>query len=162
MVIEKGKVVTISYLLKNSAGEELDRAESGDPLVYLHGMGQLVPGLERHLEGLKGGDTLTKVEVPPAEAYGEIRSELKLTVTRDQFPDDAEIEPGMRFWAHTPEGEQHPFTVLALNGEVVEIDGNHPLAGMTLYFDIEVHEVREATKEELDHGHAHGPGGHHH
>lgn len=162
MKVAKDAVVTMSYLLTNSKGEELDRSQPGEPLVYLHGVGQIVPGLERQLEGLTSGDKRDKLVVPPAEAYGEMRPDLQISVGRDQFPKDAELEPGMRFWAHTPEGQRHPFTVVAVKGDQVEIDGNHPLAGETLHFNIEIESVRQATEEELQHGHAHGPGGHHH
>lgn len=162
MTITKGKVVTMSYLLVNDAGEELDKSEPGEPLVYLHGVGQIVPGLEKQLEGLKKGDKLTRLKVLPAEAYGELRPDLQLTVSRKQFPQDADLEAGMRFWAHTPEGQKHPFTVVAVAGDDIDIDGNHPLAGETLFFDVEIESIREATKEEMEHGHAHGPGGHSH
>ena len=162
MNIGKGKIVTISYLLKNGAGEELDKADAKEPLVYLHGMGQLVPGLEKELDGLKAGDKKAKLEIAPEEAYGDMREDLRLTVKRSQFPADAEVQPGMRFWANTDDGNQHPFTVTGVTDEEVEIDGNHPLAGETLFFDIEVHGVRDATKEEMEHGHAHGEGGHQH
>src|SRR5690606_26275332 len=124
---------------------------------YLHGVGQIVPGLEKQLEGLSKGDKRTKLVVTPDEAYGELRADLQISVARDQFPKDTELEPGMRFWAHTPEGQRHPFTVVAVQGEQVQIDGNHPLAGETLHFDIAIEEVRAATAEELEHGHAHGP-----
>jgi FKBP-type peptidyl-prolyl cis-trans isomerase SlyD len=162
MKITKDTVVAMNYLLTNGDGVELDRSEEGSPLVYLHGSGQIVPGLERQLEGLSQGERREKIEVAPGEAYGEMKEELMLSVSRQQFPPEAEIEPGMRFWANTPEGEQHPFTVIEVEGDEVKIDGNHPLAGQTLYFDVTIDSVRVATKEELDHGHAHGPGGHHH
>lgn len=162
MTISKGKVVTINYQLTNKSGEELDKSEPNDPLVYLHGVGQLVPGLEKALEGLKEGDAKDKIEVAPSEGYGEVRAELILKVGRDQFPSETELEQGMRFWAHTPEGQRHPFTVVGIEGDQVEIDGNHPLAGETLIFDISIVGIREATKEEMEHGHAHGPGGHQH
>lgn len=162
MKIAKGKVVSMNYLLKNNAGEELDRSQPGEPLVYLHGTGQIVPGLEKHLEGLSKGDKRDKLVINPDEAYGEMRADLKISVGRDQFPKEAELEPGMRFWAHTPEGQRHPFTVVKVTGDNIDIDGNHPLAGETLTFNIEIEEVRDATKEEMEHGHAHGPGGHNH
>lgn len=162
MTIKKGKVVKMSYLLKNGSGEELDRSDSGEPLVYLHGVGQIVPGLERQLEGLQVGDKRQKLEVLPQDGYGEIRPDLVLSVNRAQFPGEAKIEPGMQFWAQSQDGHKHPFTVTAINGDKVEIDGNHPLAGETLYFDVAIEEVRDATAEEMEHGHAHGPDGHHH
>lgn len=161
MKIAKDSVVSLSYLLTNSKGEELDRSQPGQPLVYLHGMGHIVPGLEKQLEGLTKGDKRAKLVVAPEEAYGEMRADLQVSVSREQFPKETEIEPGMRFWAHTPEGQRHPFLIVAINGDQVEIDGNHPLAGETLHFEIEIEEVRAATKEELEHGHVHGPGGHH-
>lgn len=162
MKVAKNKIVTISYLLTSKTGEELDRSQPGDPLVYLHGVGNLVPGLEKELEGMKSGEKKTKIEVAPGEAYGELRDDLQLTVKRSQFPADADLAPGTRFWANSPDGQQHPFMVVAVEGDEVDIDGNHPLAGETLVFDIEIHEVRDATAEEIQHGHAHGPDGHHH
>ena len=160
-VIADGKVVQLNYVLTSTAGEVLDRADGQDPFVYLHGADQIVPGLESALAGLRAGDK-KKVNVGPAEGYGEKNSELVMKVKRAQFPKDVEIEVGMQFEANSPEGDMLVFTVTALEGEFVEVDGNHPLAGVTLNFDVEVVGVRDATEEERSHGHAHGPDGHHH
>ena len=160
-MIQNGKVVDLAYTLANSSGEVLDRADSRDPFSYLHGAGQIVPGLESALEGLKIGDK-KKVSVEAAEGYGEVNPDLKLTVNRSQFPKSAELEVGMQFETQSPDGHGVVFTVEALEGDKVTIDGNHPLAGQTLHFDVEVLKIRDATEEELSHGHAHGGDGHHH
>lgn len=159
--IANGKVVNLIYSLKNDQGEVLDRADGDAPFTYLHGGQQIVPGLENALEGLKVGDK-KKVKVAPAEGYGELNPELKLTVNKSQFPSKVDLEPGMQFEAHTPDGHGVVFTVEAIEGDQVKIDGNHPLAGQTLHFDVEVLSMRDATAEEQEHGHAHGEDGHHH
>lgn len=159
-MIKSGKVVNLGYSLTNEKGEVLDRADSKSPFVYLHGAQQIVPGLENALEGLKVGDK-KKVTVPPGEGYGEKNPELTLTVNKAQFPKGAELEVGMQFEASGAGGEGLVFTVADIQGDKVMIDGNHPLAGQTLHFDVEVLGVRDATEEEKHHGHAHGPDGHH-
>ena len=159
--IANGKVVNLLYSLKNSEGEVLDRADQEAPFTYLHGAQQIVPGLETALEGLNVGDK-KQVTVAPEDGYGELNEELKLTVSRTQFPADANLEPGMQFEAHTPDGQGVVFTVEALEGDKIKIDGNHPLAGQVLHFDVEVLSMRDATAEEMEHGHAHGEDGHHH
>lgn len=160
MNVKQGAIVSMQYLLVDESGEEIDRSHPGQPLVYLHGMGQIVPGLEKELEGMKAGDKKARIKVNPEDAYGEFRDDLQLNVNRSQFPKEVDLEVGMRFWAQSPDGGRHPFTVVEVKGDDIAIDGNHPLAGETLYFDIEIEDIREATKEELEHGHAHGPGGH--
>ncbi len=157
-MIKKDSVASIKFCLKNDAGEELDRAEADQPLSYLHGRGQIVPGLEKALEGLKAGDK-TEVALTPAEGYGELDPSLKMTIAKSQFPEDAKIDLGMQFGADIG-GQEKVFTVLAVEGDQITVDGNHPLAGQALNFSVEVLETREATKEELDHGHSHD--GHHH
>lgn len=159
--IANGKVVNLLYSLTSTEGEVLDRADRESPFTYLHGAQQIVPGLETALEGLTVGDK-KKVTVSAADGYGEMNPDLKLTVNRSQFPSNAELEPGMQFEAHTPDGQGVVFTVEALEGDKIKIDGNHPLAGQTLHFDVEVLSMRDATKEEMEHGHAHGEDGHHH
>jgi len=159
-MIKEKSVVSLSYCLKNSAGEELDRAGNKDPLTYLHGTGQIVPGLEKALEGSLVGDKKEVVLTPP-EAYGEISPEMRMKIARSQFPPDREIEPGMMFRADMGGGQEATFRVTAVEGDDVQVDGNHPLAGQTLHFSVEVLSIREASQEELDHGHAHGPGGAH-
>jgi len=160
-LIENGKVVQLAFSLKNAAGELLDSSDSSDPFVYLHGSSQIVPGLETGLEGLKVGDK-KQVVVPPASGYGEIDNELKLTVKRTQFPANVVPEAGMQFESRSPEGHGLVFTVDSIDGEDIKIDGNHPLAGQTLTFSVEVLAIRDATEEEKTHGHAHGAHGHGH
>lgn len=161
MNIADGKVVAMSYVLKNSEGEELDRAESSDPFYYLHGSQQIVPGLESQLNGIKAGDKKT-VKVSARDGYGEVIPELRLSVNRSQFPADMDLEVGMEFSADVGLGHPTRFRVAEVEGDNIKIDGNHPLAGEDLVFEVEIHQVREATKEEMEHGHAHGPHGHHH
>ena len=161
MIIE-GKVVDLVYSLKNADGELLDSADAQNPLTYLHGAHEIVPGLETALGGLKVGDR-KQVVVPPETGYGNSDPELKLIVSRSQFPKTADLKAGMRFRASAAEGDEEViFTIKGVEGEKVFIDGNHPLAGETLYFDVEVLTVRDATDEEKQHGHAHGPEGHGH
>lgn len=157
-MVTKGKVVTITYTLKNGNGQELDRADAQDPFVYLQGGGQIVPGLEVALDGLKTGDR-KKVAVPPSEGYGEVIPELKLQVSRAQFPADADLKVGSTFTANVGEGQVMPFRIDSIQADQVNINGNHPLAGEVLHFEIEILDVRDATPEEVAHGHAHGEGG---
>jgi FKBP-type peptidyl-prolyl cis-trans isomerase SlyD len=159
MQIVHNAVATFHYTLRNAGGEILDRSES-EPLMYLQGGGNIVPGLERQMAGKQSGDRFIAV-VSPEEGYGVPNPALVQKVSREQFPVGVELEIGMQFGAHTPSGPI-AIVVTAIEGEVITMDGNHPLAGETLHFEIEVVEVRMATEEELSHGHAHGPGGHHH
>ena len=158
-VVADKKVVLIHYTLKNDEGEVIDSSEGHDPLGYLHGQGNIVAGLESALEGQKVGAKLN-VSVEPAEGYGEYDESLVQPVPREQFGDH-EVSIGQQFHADTAVGPRI-VTVVAMEGEEVIIDANHELAGMNLNFDVEVVEVRDASAEELDHGHVHGPGGHHH
>ena len=161
-MIKDKRVVGMNYVLKNSNGEELDKSEPGQPLTYLHGIQQIVVGLEMAMEGLAVGDK-KEVTVSAEEGYGELDPKLRLKTQRSFFPKDVELEIGMEFTADIGEGGHQRFTVKGFEGEEdVQIDGNHPLAGETLHFSVEVASIREATKEELEHGHAHGEGGHHH
>ena len=160
MQISEQKVVLLNYEVVDDQGQLIDRSEEGGPLAYIHGTGQLIPGLETALEGRGQGDKI-EVDVPPDQGYGERSDEGVQTVSRNQFDDDIEIEVGMQFEAQDDEGHQI-VTVVAVDGESITLDTNHPLAGKTLHFAVEVLEVRDATAEELDHGHVHGPGGHHH
>ena len=159
MTVENGKVVSFHYTLTNAQGDVLDQSQE-HPMPYLHGAGNIIPGLEKELAGKKVGDKLT-VNVPAAEAYGEYHEQLVNDVPREAFQGVDQIEPGMQFQANTPEGVQ-VITVKAVNGETVTVVANHPLAGQDLNFDGEIVEVREATEEESAHGHVHGVGGHHH
>ena len=159
MSIKKDSVVTFNYTLKDDAGEVIDSSSAGEPLAYLHGHGNLVPGLERELEGKSTGEKLT-VKVAPADGYGELSKDLIQKVPRRSLKGIAKITVGMRLHAQTDQGPR-AVTVKAVTGDMVTIDGNHPLAGKNLNFDIDLVDVRDATEEELAHGHVHGPGGHH-
>jgi FKBP-type peptidyl-prolyl cis-trans isomerase SlyD len=159
--ISDGMVVTINYALRNPAGELLDRSDDGEPLSYLQGAGNIVPGLERELDGKQVGDKLRAV-IAPTDGYGERTGPQPQSISREQFPDDADLEEGMQVLAHGPGGEQFPLWVVGIDDESVTLDHNHPLAGETLHFDVEVMAVRAATEEEQAHGHPHGLDDHHH
>jgi FKBP-type peptidyl-prolyl cis-trans isomerase SlyD len=156
-----GKVVALHYTLRDDAGTVLDQSSTGDPLYYLHGAENIVPGLENALEGKQPGDKL-EVEVSPEDGYGPKVGPGPQAVPREAFPEDAEIEEGMPFSVENEDGEEIDLWVSRVDGDQVFVDMNHPLAGMTLHFQVEVVSVREATLEEQSHGHPHGPGGHHH
>ncbi len=160
MIVSKDKVVSIEYTLRDDSGEILDSSESGEPLTYLHGNGNIVPGLESQLEGKTKDDAL-KVSVAPADGYGEFNPGDIVQVPREQFRDVKELEIGMQFTASGPEG-QRIVTVTKIDNNIVTVDGNHPLAGKTLHFDVKIVGVRDASADELNHGHVHGTGGHHH
>jgi FKBP-type peptidyl-prolyl cis-trans isomerase SlyD len=160
MVVAADKVVTIHYTLTNDEGKVLDSSSGGEPLAYIHGHGNLIPGLEKQLEGKSSGDKLN-VRIAPADGYGERDKALVQKVPRRSFGGN-KVTPGMQFQAQTPSGEPRVATVLSLQGDMVTVDMNHPLAGESLNFDVEVTDVRDATEEELAHGHVHGAGGHHH
>jgi FKBP-type peptidyl-prolyl cis-trans isomerase SlyD len=157
MNIKKDKVVTIDYSLRDAAGKLLDSSEAGQPLIYLHGNDNIIPGLEKHLEGKQSGDAVSCV-VPAVEAYGERDESLVFKVSKKEFGDATDIAPGMQFEAHGDDGSQI-VTVVDIADEEVTIDANHPLAGEALHFDVKVVGVREATEEELHHGHVHASGG---
>jgi len=154
MQIDSKKAVYIHYTLKNRDGELLDKSRSDEPLGYIHGTGSIVPGLESALEGKQAGDTVNVV-VAPEEAYGSRDEALVQDVPRGAFDGVDAIEPGMRFQAESEQGTR-VVTVTTVSEDVVTVDGNHPLAGETLVFDVEVHRVREASDEEVTHGHVHG------
>jgi FKBP-type peptidyl-prolyl cis-trans isomerase SlyD len=160
MKIAKDVAVSIEYTLTGPDGKVIDTSEGHEPLVYLHGAGNIIPGLERELEGKGVGDALT-VSVAAADGYGEHRANLVQEVQRQSFQGVEKVEEGMQFQANTPQGPR-VVRVTKVAGDRVTIDANHPLAGIPLKFDVKVVDVRAATQEELDHGHAHGPGGHHH
>lgn len=159
--IANGKVVDLSYLLKDTHGEVLDESTHDEPFSYLHGASQIVPGLENALVGLKVGDK-KNVTVGPKDGYGEMNPNLKMIVKRSQFPKGAELEEGMSFEAAGGDGPGMVFTIEKIAEEDIHLDGNHPLAGETLHFAVEVLGVRDATDEEVQHGHAHGAHGHDH
>jgi FKBP-type peptidyl-prolyl cis-trans isomerase SlyD len=158
--IEADRVVTIHYTLKDDGGAVLDSSAGGEPLAYIQGHGNLVPGLERALEGQEDGKTVAVV-VAPADGYGERDESLLQRVPKRALQGAGELKKGMQFQARTDDG-MRLFTVTAVVGDMVTLDGNHPLADQTLHFDVQIVGVREATTEELEHGHVHGAGGHHH
>lgn len=153
--IAPNKVVAINYAVKTEDGQTLDQSKDGSPLNFIHGRGMLIPGLENALEGKKVGDSFT-AEVKPEEAYGERHDGLIQTVPRNLFGEN-EVQPGMQFRASTDQGEQS-VVIVEVKDDEVTVDGNHPLAGVNLNFDVEVIEVRDATEQELEHGHVHTDG----
>jgi FKBP-type peptidyl-prolyl cis-trans isomerase SlyD len=159
MTITKNSVVLFDYTLTDDDKEIIDSSKDGGPLAYLHGEGQIVKGLEKVMEGKKAGDSFS-VTVSPEEAYGMPDPAKIAVVSADQIEGGEDLEEGMQLEASNDEGEQI-VVVSKIEGDKVTLDGNHPLAGMTLHFDITVREVRAATAEEIAHGHVHGPGGHH-
>lgn len=158
--IEARKVVQIHYTLTNNEGDVLDSSRDADPLAYIHGMGNIIQGLENALTGRSVGDHF-QVSIAPEDAYGVRDENLLQTVSRSAFEGVDDILPGMQFHAQSPDGLQL-LTVMEVEGDNIVLDGNHPMAGITLNFDVEVAGIRDATEEELDHGHVHGPEGHHH
>lgn len=160
MQITKDKVAIIDYTLKNEAGEVLDSSQGGEPLAYLHGANNIIPGLESALEGQAAGDEI-QVSVPPEEAYGVRNEALRQEVDKSQFSGVEDLQVGMQFRVPSQQGDM-VIRVADIADDTVTVDGNHQLAGMTLHFDVTVKDVREATDEEKAHGHVHGPGGHHH
>jgi FKBP-type peptidyl-prolyl cis-trans isomerase SlyD len=160
MQVEEKKVVSIHYKLTDDDGKVLDSSENDQPLVFIYGIGMLIPGLEKALEGKVTGDKL-KVSVNPEEAYGERDEGLTQMVPKSQFDEEETLQLGMQFQVETEQGVL-VVTVIEVTDTEVKIDGNHPLAGMKLHFDVSVGEIREATDEEIDHGHVHGAGGHDH
>jgi FKBP-type peptidyl-prolyl cis-trans isomerase SlyD len=161
MRITRHKVVTIDYTLTDNGGTVLDSSEGAEPLAYIHGIGNLISGLEEALEGLAAGDSL-QVTVSPEKGYGDRRDDLRQVVPRDRFETDEGIEIGMMFHTPTSDGGMQVVRVVEVSPQSVTVDGNHPLAGVTLNFAVTVTGVRDATAEEIDHGHVHGDGGHHH
>lgn len=160
MQIAQNSVVAFHYTLTNDAGDVVDSSEGREPLVYLHGAGNIIPGLEKQLEGHKAGDSL-QVRVEAADAYGERNQQLVQQVPLAAFQGVENVEPGMTFQAETEQGPL-TVTVVSVEGDMVTVDGNGPLAGQALNFDVAIDSVREATEEELAHGHVHGAGGAHH
>ncbi len=155
LLIGPDAVVLMHYTLTNDAGEVLDSSAGQEPLAYLHGAGNIIPGLEDALTGKTAGSRL-KVSIAPEEGYGLRQDDMIQVIPREMFGAE-DIEPGMAFQA-----EGHILVVTAVNDNEITVDANHPLAGQTLHFDVEITEVRPATDEELAHGHVHGAGGHHH
>jgi len=148
------------YTLTDDQGQQLDSSIGQEPLVFLSGAQNIIDGLDKAIQGKVAGDKLN-VEVAPADGYGEVHQELIQKVPHENFQGVDDIQVGMQFMAQTPGGQQ-PVTVIGVEEDGIMLDGNHPLAGKTLNFDVEIVDVREALAEELEHGHVHGEGGHHH
>lgn len=161
MTIKLHSAVSFHYNLTDESGTELDSSFRQEPMSYLHGTDMIIPGLEVALEGRVSGEILSVIVVA-AEAYGPVNEEMIEEVPRDSFRDVDSIEVGMQFEAQTEQGGSMAVTVIALTEDSITVDGNHPLAGKTLHFDVSIEEIRDATAKELEHGHVHGPGGHQH
>ena len=157
MKIQDNHVVGFHYTLKDKDGNVIDSSDGREPLEYLHGAGNIIPGLESELVGLAVGDKKSVV-VAPELGYGVKRDDLVISVPRQNIEFEGDIVPGMRFHAQAADGNVHAFTVVESDAENVKMDGNHPLAGVTLFFDVEIASVREATKREIAEGHPHMPG----
>lgn len=160
MKIAKDCVAAFHYKLTNDAGDVIDHSEGQEPLYYIQGLGHIIPGLEAQMLEKQVGDKFSAT-IEAADAYGERREEMVQVVPREQFEKPNELQPGMQFTVETDLGPMM-LTISEVLETEVKVDGNHPLAGVRLHFDIEITEVREATEEELAHGHVHGPGGHNH
>lgn len=160
MQIEPNSVVTLHYTLKDNDGNIIDQSEDGS-FLYLHGAMNIIPGLEKALTGKTVGDELS-VSVSPDEGYGEKDSTRIQEVPKDMFDNADDIKVGVQFHAQSPDGAAIVVTVTEVKDDTVVIDGNHALAGVDLNFDVKVVEIREASEEEISHGHVHGPGGHQH
>ncbi|MDR2534844.1 MAG: peptidylprolyl isomerase [Treponema sp.] len=153
MIITKDRVISIDYTLTDKKNQRLDSTADSEPFIYLHGHKNIIPGLERALEGKTQGDRI-HLTIPAADAYGERDDELIVQIPLENFEDSEHIETGMQFEAQTPEGLR-VLTVSGVAGDMVTVDGNHPLAGLDLTFDVTVMDIREANPEELAHGHVH-------
>jgi len=158
--IEKNRVVTLHYILRDEQGAVIDSSSGRVPLSYLHGKGNIIPGLEQALAGKTAGDKLD-VTVAPEQGYGRRDDRLVQIVPRNRFGEVSDLKPGMQVRTNSPQGARF-VTVVGVDRDFVTVDGNHPLAGRTLNFSVEIAEVRKATHQEVSHGHVHGPGGHAH
>jgi FKBP-type peptidyl-prolyl cis-trans isomerase SlyD len=157
MQISQNSVVIMNYTLTDDKGKKLDESQDSS-FAYLHGASNIIPGLEKELEGKQAGDSMT-VTVDPAEGYGERNDAMVQQVSRDMFEMDDDIQAGMQFHAASPDGQTIIVTVTSVEGDDVTIDGNHPLAGVTLTFAVNIVEVRDASEEEIAHGHVHSAEG---
>jgi len=160
MTIENDKVVLMNYTLTNVKGDVVDSSEGQEPLAYIQGYQNIIPGLEKEMAGKKVGDKF-KAVVQPEEGYGKFNPALIKVVEKEMFQGVDDLELGMQFQAQLEDGAIL-MTVTKIDGDDITIDGNHALADQVLTFDVEVMEIRDATAEELEHKHVHGVGGHHH
>jgi FKBP-type peptidyl-prolyl cis-trans isomerase SlyD len=154
------QVIGFHYTLKDKDGNTIDSSENKEPLLFLEGSGQIIPGLEKEILALNTGDK-KNVEIKAADAYGEVIEDLRITVQKSQFPEGQEMNIGDQFQVNNDDNAP-VFTIIAIENEDVHVDGNHPMAGHDLFFEVEITDKRAATEEELSHGHAHGEGGHQH
>lgn len=161
MQIKKNSIVTMDYVLRDDENTIIDKSGDSGPFPYIHGSGGIIPGLEAAMEGKKAGDKV-KARISPEEGYGERDDSLLQSVPRNNFQGIDDISVGMQFQTPMEDGSQQVVTVITVDDEQVTVDGNHPLAGVPLNFEVTVVDVRDATDEELEHGHVHGPGGHEH
>lgn len=161
MALQANKVVTFNYILKDDNGELLDSTEKGGPFSFISGNHQILPGLEEALGNMIIGSK-KNIKLAAADAYGEYDENAVQKINRTLFPEEAELEIGMTYFAHSPEGRHLQFVITKIENEDITVNFNHPLAGKNLEFDVELLDVRDATPEEISHGHVHGPGGHHH
>lgn len=155
------RVITFHYTLTDKAGEVIDTSRDSEPFLFLEGSGQIIPGLEKSLSLLNVGDT-RKIEVGAADAYGNHEQDLIVDIPKEKLPNEGKVQVGDQFQATGPNDEMLLFRVIEVKDDSAVLDGNHPLAGQDLVFDVEVTAMRDATAEEMAHGHAHGPGGAHH
>ncbi|MEZ4316464.1 MAG: peptidylprolyl isomerase [Myxococcota bacterium] len=161
-IVADGKVVLFHYTLTDDDGAVLDTSrERGEPMPYLHGASNIVPGLETQMTGKAVGDRFV-ADVAPEDGYGEHNGMSPQPVPRQEFPPNVQLRPGMQLMAQTEGGQAIPIWIASVEADTVFIDMNHPLAGKTLHFDVEVTGIRDATADEQAHGHPHGPDGHHH
>lgn len=160
MQVANNRVVSITYTLKDNDDNIIDQSDDGS-FCYLHGASNIIPGLEDALTGKSTGDELS-VSIPPEHGYGLHDAERVQAVPRAMFPADQEIQPGMQFHAQGPDGQAIVVMIAKVEDETITVDGNHPLAGVQLNFDVKITDIREATAEEMEHGHVHGPHGHDH
>lgn len=161
MALQANKVVTFNYILKDENGELLDSTEKGGPFSFISGNHQILPGLEEAIGNMIIGSK-KNIKLAAADAYGEYDENAVQKINRSLFPEEAELEIGMTYFAHSPEGQHLQFVITKIENEDITVNFNHPLAGKNLEFDVELLDVRDATPEEISHGHVHGPGGHHH
>ncbi|HEC27991.1 MAG TPA: peptidylprolyl isomerase [Gammaproteobacteria bacterium] len=161
MQISKHAVVTLEYTLTDNSGVVIDQSSGDDAFEFIYGIGGIIPGLETALAGKEADDEIS-VTIEPGEGYGEREEALVDEVPVDRFDEAEEVKEGMQFQTPAEDGSTRVVTVIKIEDGKVTVDGNHPLAGVILNFDVKVQAVREASEEELEHGHVHGPGGHDH
>jgi FKBP-type peptidyl-prolyl cis-trans isomerase SlyD len=153
MQVQRDRVVSIHYVLRDTEGEIIDQSTAGQPLAYLHGHGNIVPGLEQAIEGHERGDEI-QTTVSPDDGYGPYREELVQDISREAFQGVDELAPGMSFRAESEAGPMI-VTVMDVGDDEVTVDGNHMLAGQTLDFQVNIADVRKASDAEIEHGHVH-------